>query len=264
MDLSESADPAATLDLAMRLADTARRLARASFRTALAVQIKADGSPVTAVDHEIETEMRRLIRATFPTHAIRGEEYGAEGDREFTWVLDPIDGTKSYITGFPLFGSLIALVRGGRPLLGVIEAPILGERWVGAAGRATRLNGEPAAVSACRSLERAVVYTTSAELFDPEDRAGFERVGARCALRRFGGDCYLYGLLASGHCDLVIESRLKPHDFMALIPVIEGAGGRISDWAGRPLGLESDGRVVAAATEALWREAIERLEADRS
>ena len=264
MDLPESADPAATLDLAMRLADTARRLARASFRTALAVQIKADGSPVTAVDREIETEMRRLIRATFPTHAIRGEEYGAEGDREFTWVLDPIDGTKSYITGFPLFGSLIALVRGGRPLLGVIEAPILGERWVGAAGRATRLNGEPAAGSACRSLERAVVYTTSAELFDPEDRAGFERVGARCALRRFGGDCYLYGLLASGHCDLVIESRLKPHDFMALIPVIEGAGGRISDWAGRPLGLESDGRVVAAATEALWREAIERLEADRS
>ncbi len=259
MDLPESADPAATLDLAMRLADTARRLARASFRTALAVQIKADGSPVTAVDREIEAEMRRMIRATFPAHAIRGEEYGVEGDREFTWVLDPIDGTKSFITGFPLFGSLIALVHGGRPLLGVIEAPILGERWIGAVGRVTRFNGEPASASACGSLDRAVVYTTSAELFDAEDRAGYERVAARCALRRFGGDCYLYGLLASGHCDLVIESRLKPHDFMALVPVIEGAGGRISDWAGRPLGLESDGRVLAAATEALWREAIERL-----
>jgi len=266
MNLPESPDLAATLDLAMRLADTARRLARASFRTALAVEIKADGSPVTAVDREIETEMRRMIRATFPTHAIRGEEYGVEGDRdrEFTWVLDPIDGTKSFITGFPLFGSLIALVRGGRPLLGVIEAPILGERWIGAAGRATRLNGGTAAVSECRSLERAVVYTTSAELFDPQDRAGYERVGSRCALRRFGGDCYLYGLLASGHCDLVIESRLKPHDFMALIPVVEGAGGRISDWRGRPLGLASDGRVVAAATEALWREAIEHLAVDRS
>ncbi len=259
MALPESPDLAATLDLAMRLADVARRLARASFRTTLAVETKADGSPVTAVDREIEIEMRRIIRATFPTHAIRGEEFGVEGDREFTWVLDPIDGTKSFISGFPLFGSLIALLRGGRPVLGVIEAPILGERWIGVAGRATRRNGATVAASACRSLERAVLYTTSAELFDPPDRAGYERVGARCALRRFGGDCYLYGMLASGHCDLVIESRLKPHDFMALIPVVEGAGGRISDWHGDPLDLQSDGRVVAAATEELWRGALEAL-----
>ncbi len=261
MDPTEPAEFAATLDLATRLADAARRLARASFRTPLAVDLKADGSPVTAVDREIETEMRRMIRAAFPTHAIRGEEYGVEGghDREFTWVLDPIDGTKSFVTGFPLFGSLVALLRAGRPVLGVIEAPILAERWIGAVGHVTRFNGEPAAASACRSLERAVIYTTSAELFDAEDRVRYERVAARCALRRFGGDCYLYGLLASGHCDLVIESRLKPHDFMALVPVIEGAGGRISDWRGRPLGLESDGRVLAAASEALWRETIERL-----
>ena len=266
MDRPESPEAAAALDLAMRLADIARGRARASFRTALAVELKADGSPVTVVDREIESEMRRTIRARFPTHAIRGEEYGVEGDsdREYTWVLDPIDGTKSFVTGFPLFGSLIALLRGGRPVLGVIEAPILGERWIGAVGRATRLNGERASVSPCRSLERAVLYTTSAELFDPEDRAGYERVGARCALRRFGGDCYLYGMLASGHCDLVIESRLKPHDFMALIPVIEGAGGRISDWHGDPLDLQSDGRVVAAATEDLWRETIDALEGGRS
>ena len=265
MDRCEPAELAAALDLATRLAEVARGLARASFRTALAVELKADGSPVTTVDRAIETEMRRMIRARFPTHAIRGEEYGVEGDRdgEFTWILDPIDGTKSFVTGFPLFGSLIALLRGGRPVLGVIEAPILGERWIGAAGHATRLNGEPASASACRALERAVLYTTSADLFDPADRAGYERVAVRCALRRFGGDCYLYGLLASGHCDLVIESRLKPHDFMALIPVIEGAGGRISDWRGQPLDLGSDGRVLAAATEALWREAIERLTADR-
>lgn len=261
MDRPEPSDFAATLDLAARLADTARRLARTSFRTPLAVELKADGSPVTAVDRAIETEMRRMIRSAFPTHAIRGEEYGVEGDgdREHTWVLDPIDGTKSFVTGFPLFGSLIGLLRAGRPVLGVIEVPILGERWIGATGHVTRFNGEPATASACRSLERAVLYTTSAELFDPADRACYERVAVRCALRRFGGDCYLYGLLASGYCDLVIESRLKPHDFMALIPVIEGAGGWISDWRGRPLGLESDGHVVAAATEALWRETLERL-----
>lgn len=261
MDRPEAPDPAAALELAMQLAEFARGRVRATFRTRVAVELKADGSPVTAVDREIETGMRRMIRARFPGHAIRGEEYGVEGDGDpgFTWVLDPIDGTKSFVTGFPLFGSLIALLRGDRPVLGVIEAPVLGERWIGVAGRDTRLNGQDVSTSACRSLERAVVYTTSADLFDAADRACYERVAARCALRRFGGDCYLYGLLASGHCDLVIESRLKPHDFMALIPVVEGAGGRISDWHGSPLGLRSDGRVIAAATDALWRETIERL-----
>jgi inositol-phosphate phosphatase / L-galactose 1-phosphate phosphatase / histidinol-phosphatase len=222
---------------------------------------KGDGSPVTQVDRDIETEMRGLIRAAFPAHALRGEEFAPEGNGEFTWVLDPIDGTKSFITGFPLFGTLIALTQAERPVVGVIEAPALAERWVGCEGRPTLFNGREARTRDCRSLAEAVVYTTTAETFSAAERQRFEALGRRAALRRYGGDCYLYGMLASGGCDLVIEVQLKPHDFMAAVPVVAGAGGRISDWRGAPLGFASDGRVVAAATEALWREAISELSA---
>jgi inositol-phosphate phosphatase / L-galactose 1-phosphate phosphatase / histidinol-phosphatase len=177
-------------------------------------------------------------------------------------VLDPIDGTKSFISGYPLFGSLIALAQGPRTVLGVVEAPALQERWVGAEGRATLLNGKPARTSECRSLAQAILYTTTTESFDEVERRRFEALGSRTALRRFGGDCYLYGLLASGYCDLVIEAKLKPHDFMAAIPIVTGAGGRISDWRGAPLEVSSDGRLLAAATEELWREALEALGID--
>jgi len=259
MSFTEHPDFPAALALAGQLADVARDLCRRHFRTALAVERKPDGTPVTTVDRAIETEMRRMIRAAFPGHAIRGEEFAPEGNGELAWVLDPIDGTKSFITGFPLFGTLIALTHAGRPVIGVIEAPALAERWVGCAGRPTAFNGEPVRTRAGSSLAAATVYTTTAETFDPPDRRRFETLSARAALRRFGGDCYLYGMLASGHCDLVIETHLKPHDFMAVIPVIEGAGGRISDWHGAPLGFASDGRVVAAAGEAVWRAALAEL-----
>ena len=261
MNFTEHPEFPAALSLAEQLADAARDIALRHFRTPLAVERKDDGSPVTVADREIETRMRRMIRAAFPAHAIRGEEFAAEGSGEFTWVLDPIDGTKSFVTGFPLFGSLIALLQADRPVLGVIEAPALAERWVGCEGRPTLCNGRQVRTSACRATEQAVVYTTTAETFDAGERRRFEALSARAALRRFGGDCYLYGMLAGGYCDLVIEVKLKPHDFMAAIPVVEGAGGRISDWRGAPLGTTSDGRVVAAATEALWRQAIGELSA---
>jgi inositol-phosphate phosphatase / L-galactose 1-phosphate phosphatase / histidinol-phosphatase len=259
MSFAGHPDFAAALSLSGQLADVARAVALRHFRTPLAVEHKADGSPVTIADRDIETEMRRMIRAAFPGHGIRGEEFAAEGSGEFTWVLDPIDGTKSFVSGYPLFGSLIALLQDDRPVLGVIEAPVLGERWVGCEARPTLCNGRQVKSSACRAIEQAVVYTTTAETFEPAERRRFETLSARAALRRFGGDCYLYGMLASGYCDLVIEVRLKPHDFMAAIPVVEGAGGRISDWRGAPLTSASDGRVVAAATEALWRQAVGEL-----
>jgi len=261
MNFSEHPQFPAALSLAGQLADVARGIALAHFRTPLAVERKGDGSPVTVADRDIETRMRGMIRAAFPAHAIRGEEFAAEGSGEFTWVLDPIDGTKSFVTGYPLFGSLIALLQGDRPVLGVIEVPVLAERWVGCEGRDTLFNGRQARVSTCRTIEQAVVYTTTAETFNRAERRRFEALSARAALRRFGGDCYLYGMLAGGHCDLVIEVQLKPHDFMAAIPIVEGAGGRISDWRGQPLGTVTDGRVVAAATEALWRQAIAELSA---
>jgi inositol-phosphate phosphatase / L-galactose 1-phosphate phosphatase / histidinol-phosphatase len=261
MSFTEHPDFPASLSLAGQLADVARSIALQHFRTPLAVERKSDGSPVTVADRDIETLMRRMIRSAFPGHAIRGEEFAAEGSGEFTWVLDPIDGTKSFVTGYPLFGSLIALLQGERPVLGVLEAPALGERWVGCDGRPTRFNGKPVRTSHCASIEQAVVYTTTAETFSPEERRRFEALSTRAALRRFGGDCYLYGMLAAGHCDLVVEVQLKPHDFMAVVPIVEGAGGRISDWRGAPLATVTDGRVVAAATEGLWRQAVEELRA---
>jgi myo-inositol-1(or 4)-monophosphatase len=259
MSFTEHPEFPAALALAEQLADVARRIVREHFRAPLAIERKPDGTPVTVADRDIEMQMRRMIRAGFPGHAVRGEEFAAEGSGEFTWVLDPIDGTKSFVSGYPLFGSLIALERQGRPVLGVIEAPVLGERWVGAEGRGTLFNGKPARTRDCRALGAAVLYTTTPDTFDGAERARFEALSARTALRRFGGDCYLYGMLASGFCDLVIESRLKPHDFMALAPIVTGAGGLISDWEGAPLGAGSDGRVVAASTESLWRETLEIL-----
>ena len=259
MSFSDHPDCAPALALGEQLADAAREICRRHFRTPLAVERKGDGTPVTVVDREIETRMRRMIRAAFPGHAIRGEEFAAEGGGEFTWVLDPIDGTKSFITGYPLFGSLIGLAQGSRAVLGVIEAPALGERWVGCEGRPTLFNGTAVRTSRCRSIEHAVVYTTTPETFNASERRRFEALSAGAALRRFGGDCYLYGMLAGGHCDLIIEVQLKPHDFMAAIPIVEGAGGKITDWRGEPLGWTTDGRVVAAATAALWEEAIEHL-----
>jgi len=249
------------LQLSARLADTARAIALQHFRAPLLVERKADLSPVTLVDRAIETELRRMIRAEFPGHGIRGEEFAAEGGGEFTWVLDPIDGTKSYITGYPLFGSLIALLRAERAVLGIIEAPALQERWLGCEGQPTQCNGRRAATSACSDLSAARVYTTTTDNFTADERRRFDTLCDTAATRRYGGDCYLYGMLASGHCDLVIETSLKPHDYLALIPVVEGAGGRIGDWNGAELGSSgsADGRVLAAATEPLWRQAVAAL-----
>ena len=259
MSFTEHPDFPAALALAEQMADVARRIVRQYFRAPLGVEHKGDGTPVTVADRDIETQMRRMIRAAFPGHAVRGEEFAAEGSGEFTWVLDPIDGTKSFVSGYPLFGSLIGLQQEHRAVLGVIEAPVVGERWVGAEGRATLFNGETARTRDCRSLEQAILCTTTPETFAGAEQSRFEALSARTALRRFGGDCYLYGMLASGFCDLVVEALLKPHDFMAVIPVVTGAGGTISDWRGAPLSPTSDGRVVAAATETLWRQALDAL-----
>jgi inositol-phosphate phosphatase / L-galactose 1-phosphate phosphatase / histidinol-phosphatase len=247
------------LQLAERLADAARVIARQHFRQPIAVEQKPDKSPVTVADRAIETELRRLIRAEFPTHAIQGEEFANEPGKDCTWVLDPIDGTKSFICGMPLFGTLIALMHGARPVIGIVESPASAERWVGCSGRPTRLNGEPARTSHCTELKDARIYTTSPDAFRGDEWQRYDAVSRQAGLRRFGGDCYSYGLLASGHCDLVIESALKPHDYLALIPVIEGAGGRVTDWEGNALGLDSSDRIVAAATQALWSETIEAL-----
>jgi inositol-phosphate phosphatase / L-galactose 1-phosphate phosphatase / histidinol-phosphatase len=262
MSFSRHRDCQRALALAERLADAAREIARQHFRRPLAVERKADLSPVTIADRAIETEMRRLIREEFPQHGIQGEEFPAEGAGEFTWVLDPIDGTKSFISGMPLFGSLIALTQGARAVLGVIEAPAQGERWLGVEGMPTRCNGAPVRSSACRGIEQARVYSTTTDAFSATRLRRYDAYSRRAAQRRFGGDCYLYGMLASGYCDLVIEAAMKPHDFQALVPVVEGAGGRISDWSGRALDANSGDAVLAAATPELWEQAVAALAGD--
>ena len=242
---------AVEIDLAERLADAAGEIARRYFRQPLAVEDKADRSPVTMADREAEAAMRALIEARFPTDGILGEEHGTvRADARRVWVLDPIDGTKSFIAGIPLFGILIALMEDGAPVLGVIDQPILRERWVGIAGQPTRKNGAPVRTRACAQLADASLYATSPDMFGA-DRPAFDRLSRAVKATRFGADCYAYAQLASGFIDLVVEADLKPYDYCALVPVIDGAGGAITDWQGKPLRLHSDGRVVAAGTPAL-------------
>lgn len=248
------------IDLAGRLADAAGAAIRPFFRARFDIERKADASPVTQADRAAEAAMRAILEAERPGDGIIGEEYGIvrEG-AERTWVLDPIDGTRSFIAGRAIFGTLIALMEAGRPVLGVIDQPIQGERWIGAKYRPTTLNGAPVTARRCAALAEAQLATTGPSYFSADDLACFEavRAGVRGAI--WGGDCYNYALLASGHVDLVIESGLKLYDFAALVPVVEGAGGRMCDWHGARLDAGSDGHVVAAGDPALIEAVLDRL-----
>ena len=235
------------LALASELADAARAVIRPFFRQRLAVEDKADLTPVTAADRAAELAMRELIERRFPDHGIVGEEFGrVRENAEFVWVLDPIDGTKSFISGVPLFGTLIALTRTGVPVLGIIDQPVLRERWVGATGRPTTLNGAAIRCRICAGVGAATLFATTPEMFRGSEATAFARVSAAVKLVRFGADCYAYGLLAAGFVDLILEASLKPYDFCAMIPIVEGAGGVATDWRGASLGLASDGRVLVA------------------
>lgn len=251
--------------LAEELAAAAAQIVRRYFRHPIAVEDKADSSPVTIADREAEAAMRKILAQKASDHGIWGEEGGGERlDAEWVWVLDPIDGTKAFITGKPSFGTLIALLHRGRPVLGLIDQAITGERWVGLAGQVTTLNGQPVSTRSCPELSLAALYATGPEIFPPVDRAAWERLSASVKLVRYGADCYAYGLLASGFVDLVVESTLKPHDYLAMVAVIEGAGGVITDWDGQPLGLNSDGRVVAAGDAGLHAQARALLHSERA
>jgi inositol-phosphate phosphatase/L-galactose 1-phosphate phosphatase/histidinol-phosphatase len=256
--LSESQSiepPEEFIHFAQTLADAARPIAHKYFRTPLLVDHKADASPVTVADRTIEATLRDLIAARYPNHSIMGEEMGGDTSSEFSWVIDPIDGTKSFICGMPLFGTLIALLHHGTPTLGIIDMPILNERWIGTNRNAT-LQGRKISTSGLTELSNARLFSTSPDMFADSDREAFERLSAAVGLRRFGGDCYIYGLLAAGHCDLVVEANLHTYDIMALIPVVEGAGGVMRTWSGDLLSANFEGRVVAAATPELLEQAL--------
>ncbi|NQU57763.1 MAG: histidinol-phosphatase [Rhodospirillales bacterium] len=249
------------LELAEKLADCARASVLSYFRKPLDIDTKVDESPVTHADRATEKAMRALIEDTFPDHGILGEEFGAvRTDAQYVWTLDPIDGTKSFITGSPLFGTLIALVKEGLPVIGIIDMPALAERWVGCTGQSTTFNGQNVRVRPCATVSDAWLYATSPHMFKGDDFPAFEEVRKKSACTLYGTDCYAYGLLANGACDLVIEAAMGVHDYCALVPVVIGAGGTMTDWQGRPLGLASDGRVVAAGDKATADAALKLLD----
>lgn len=248
--------------LAIRLADAAGDAIRPYWRGEFGLESKGDASPVTLADRAAEAAMRTIINAERPADGIIGEEYGAERPSSSRqWVLDPIDGTTSFVAGRPIFGTLISLMQDGWPVIGIIDQPIARERWIGATGVATTFNGVEVRARPCPSLDQMLLATTSPSLFDDHAAEHFMALAGKVARRRiiWGGDCYNYGLVASGHVDLVVEAGLKLHDFAALVPVIEGAGGMMTDWNGEPLHAGSDGHVIALGDPARLEDVIEAL-----
>lgn len=264
--------PADLVAFADELTDAAGALIRTYWRTRVEVVSKIDPdrpvaeSPATIADREAERVMRTLIETRYPAHAILGEELGEKGDgrtSEWAWVLDPIDGTKSFITGKPLFGTLIALLHYGAPVLGVIDHCALNERWKGTM-HGTTFNGKACTTDDCVTLREAMVYATTPEMFAPglETRA-WDALRSYCKRALYGCDCYAYGLCASGSVQLVCEADLMPYDYLAVVPVVLGAGGKMTDWEGRALTLPnhdlSRGRVLCAANGTLHAEALAAL-----
>ena len=236
------------------------------FRTSLSVENKNKGNdldPVTEADRAAEAVMRRMIKDSFPRHGIVGEEFGSErADAEYVWVLDPIDGTKSFIAGMPIWGTLIALMHNGAPVFGMMHQPYIGERFSGDSGSA-RYEGPSGkrklSVRRCASLADATLFTTSPLLMKEPDRERFKHIEREVRLSRYGGDCYAYCMLASGHLDLIIETELKPYDVAALIPIVNGAGGIMTTWEGEPA--QNGGRIIAAGDKRVHEAAMKLLNA---
>jgi histidinol phosphatase-like enzyme (inositol monophosphatase family) len=263
--MSPNAPDPARVALAEQLAQAARETVLAYFRGALGEEDKPDATPVTLADRGAERTMRERIAAAFPNDGIIGEEFGTERpDADHVWVLDPIDGTKQFITGKPTFGTLIALLRDGAPVVGVIELPAMGERWIGVTGQPTEHDGPEGRIAVrtrpCPTLARATVCTTTPETFEDGGAlwAGYRALRAAARVTVYGGDCHNYGLLASGFCDVAIDGAMSVYDYAALVPVVRGAGGVITDFDGQPL-RQGDARVIATGDPALHQQALAAL-----
>jgi inositol-phosphate phosphatase/L-galactose 1-phosphate phosphatase/histidinol-phosphatase len=255
----------AFIDLALRLADASGPVILDYFRTNIAVDRKDDASPVTRADRETETVLREMLAAEAPGHGVLGEEHGSERlDEEYVWVLDPIDGTRAFVNGIPLFGTLIALTQNGTPVLGVIDHPALGERWLGVAGAPSVHwgrgdTGVPVQSRPCGGLDQALLCATSPEMFSADQLARFQKVSTAVRDTRFGTDCYAYAMVASGQTDLVVEAGMQPYDYLAHAVVVTGAGGVITDWRGAALTLNSPGTVLAAGDPKVHAAALRLL-----
>ncbi len=251
------------LTFAHDLADKATPFLKQGFRAEAArAEMKADRSPVTEVDRAVERQLRDVIISRYPEHGIIGEEWPSyQPEAEYCWILDPIDGTRAFTCGIPTFGMLIALKRSSDILLGVMQQPFTNERWAAEkGGNALYYRDSESTIlrtSPCETLQKARFATTSPYLFDDDEKPRFEAIRQATAIQTYGGDCYNYAMLATGHIDLIVEAGLKPYDIAALIPIMEGAGAILTDWEGGPLRLDSPMlNIVASANRALHDEAL--------
>ncbi len=243
------------ITLANHLADESGEIIRKYFRATFDVEQKSDDSPVTIADKAVEQRLRTIIEEQRPEDGIIGEEFGIKPTKnQYTWVFDPIDGTKSFVVGRANFGTLIALCENGVPILGIIDQPILNERWVGAKGMPTTFNGKDVTSRKCSQLSDARVSSTSPSYLDC-----WKDIHDKSEFLIWGGDCYSYGLVTLGALDAVVENELKPFDYAAIPPIIEGAGGHMCDWSGNPLTLDSKGDVLALGDVALKQEILALL-----
>lgn len=244
-----------------KLADLSRAILQAATRDALRIDLKEDASFVTATDRAVEARLREEIRSVFPDHGIQGEEYGSEQlDAEFVWVLDPIDGTAAWIAGIPVYGTLISVARGRRPLTGVVDLPATGERATGIAGRGAWYNGSPIRCRKGTALADAYMTSSNPRFIPEPDRAPFSRLDEAVRFTQYGGSCYAYACLARGRTDLAVDAGFDTYDLFAPTAIIEGAGGIVTDWKGAPLDLDWSGRVIAAGDESLHAQALARLQ----
>ena len=239
------------------LADESSKVVMKYFRQNIKIEKKDDDTPVTIADKKSELKIRELINNAYPSHGILAEEFDdTKLNSEYIWVIDPIDGTRSFIAGHKDFGTLIALLYKRKPILGIINCPAHNERWMGVKNRITTLNGKNTITSSKKTIKDCFTITTGLYFEDEKFRNGFENIIKKSKYYIFGGDCYMYGMLSSGLVDIVVEDTLKAHDYMALVPVIQGAGGIITDKYNNSITLDSDGSVVATANSLIHKQAI--------
>lgn len=252
--------PTEFLHFAGELTDASRSLIRSRFRAQGAVEMKPDDTPVTPTDLEVESLIRGMIAERYPHHGLIGEEHPAKGAAaSHIWVIDPIDGTRSFIAGRPVFGTLIALTVDGVPVMGVVDIPIMGERWVGAKGHATTLNGAATRTRRCPALSDAILLATSPDYLDGDAAAPFRAVADTAKFTIYDAGTQGYGLVASGHADIMIAARYGIVDYLAAVPVVEGAGGVMCDWTGAPLTVTSGDRFVMMGNPARLGETLDLL-----
>jgi inositol-phosphate phosphatase/L-galactose 1-phosphate phosphatase/histidinol-phosphatase len=253
--------PQQLIKLANKCADASGKIIKKYFRKKIKINLKKDNTPFTKADIEAEKIIRELILKQEPNCGFVGEETGSINmNREYCWVVDPLDGTKSFITGKPTFGTLIGLLKNNKPVLGILNQPILNERWVGIAGVETKYNNKKVRVRKCKSIKGAKMYATSPMMFQGRNKKIYKNVRAKIGECLFGADCYSHGLMSLGFVDVILEANLKPWDYIASASIISGAGGKITDWNDNDLNLQSDGRILATGDSNIHKQIIKIIQ----